>query len=262
MRDPIIQTSPLGSRWETADPFLFCVHHVDLYPKANDRFGPAASLQGHDIGQDFEGKDGWRMYHGDVVPGFPQHPHRGFETVTIVRRGYIDHSDSLGAAARFGMGDVQWLTAGRGVVHSEMFPLLDRNGPNTLELFQIWLNLAAKSKPTTTSPKDAPFPVPGSTSEIRSVPAGSNGLLLLPYLTGERTPDLPAGVGVFHGLNLSNFTAAHMARAAYEGVTLGLGYGLARLRQLGIIPVVSLDRVEAAIPLVSSGEHSSTFRQL
>jgi redox-sensitive bicupin YhaK (pirin superfamily) len=146
MSDPIIRTTPLGSRWETQDPFLFCVHHIDHFPQGNERLGPAASLAGRNIGQDFEGKDGWRMYHGDVVPGFPQHPHRGFETVTIVRRGYIDHSDSLGATARFGLGDVQWLTAGAGVVHSEMFPLLDPNGPNTLELFQIWLNLPAKNK--------------------------------------------------------------------------------------------------------------------
>jgi redox-sensitive bicupin YhaK (pirin superfamily) len=66
--------------------------------------------------------------------------------VTIVRTGYIDHSDSLGATARFGMGDVQWLTAGAGVVHSEMFPLLNPTGPNPLELFQIWLNLPGRDK--------------------------------------------------------------------------------------------------------------------
>jgi redox-sensitive bicupin YhaK (pirin superfamily) len=146
MTDPIVDVKPLGSRWQTVDPFLFCVHHIDYYPKGNEQFGPAAPLTGHTIGQDFEGVDGWRMYHGDVVPGFPQHPHRGFETVTIIRRGYIDHSDSLGAAARFGPGDVQWLTAGAGVVHSEMFPMLDREQPNTLELFQIWLNLPGKDK--------------------------------------------------------------------------------------------------------------------
>jgi redox-sensitive bicupin YhaK (pirin superfamily) len=146
MSDPILRVTPLGSRWQTQDPFLFCVHHIDHYPKGNDRLGPDASLAGRDLGQDFAGQDGWRMYHGTVIPGFPQHPHRGFETVTIVRRGYIDHSDSLGATARFGMGDVQWLTAGAGVVHSEMFPLLDADAPNPLELFQIWLNLPARNK--------------------------------------------------------------------------------------------------------------------
>ncbi len=144
--DAILSVTPLGFPWQTIDPFLFCVYHDDSYPKGNEAMGPAASLAGRDLGQDFAGKDGWRMYHGREVPGFPSHPHRGFETVTIVRRGLIDHADSLGAAARFGGGDVQWLTAGRGVVHSEMFPLLDRNQPNPLELFQIWLNLPAKDK--------------------------------------------------------------------------------------------------------------------
>lgn len=145
--ETILSMGPiLGVPWQTFDPFLFCVYHQDAFPKGNERLGPAASLAGRNIGMDFEGKDGWRMYHGSAVPGFPQHPHRGFETVTIMRQGYIDHSDSLGATARFGRGDVQWLTAGKGIVHSEMFPLLNPDGPNPAELFQIWLNLPSSDK--------------------------------------------------------------------------------------------------------------------
>ncbi|MFK5971720.1 MAG: pirin family protein [Flavobacteriaceae bacterium] len=132
--------------WQTQDPFLFCVYHLDHYPKGNNEMGPMASLEGRTLGNDFIIKDGWRMYHGQTIPGFPSHPHRGFETVTIVNKGFCDHSDSLGAAGRFGEGDVQWMTAGSGVQHSEMFPLLKTEAENTLELFQIWLNLPKKDK--------------------------------------------------------------------------------------------------------------------
>ena len=143
---PIVNVQALDFPWPTVDPFLFCAHHDDAYPAGNADLGPGVPLAGRHIGQDFSGLGGWSMYHGDTVPGFPGHPHRGFETVTIVRKGLIDHADSLGAAARFGSGDTQWLTAGSGVVHSEMFPLLDSTAPNPLELFQIWLNLPAAHK--------------------------------------------------------------------------------------------------------------------
>ncbi|HYP82851.1 pirin family protein [Variovorax sp.] len=146
---PVLNAQRLGFPWPTIDPFLFCVHHDDAYPRGNAAMGPDTALAGREIGQDFSRKDGWSMYHGEVVPGFPAHPHRGFETVTIVRQGLIDHADSLGAAARFGGGDVQWLTAGAGIVHAEMFPLLRADAPNPLELFQIWLNLPAASKMAT-----------------------------------------------------------------------------------------------------------------
>lgn len=146
MSKSVISIKPLGFPWETSDPFLFCVHHADYYPKGNDNMGPDASLAGRNIGNDFTVKDGWRMYHGSKVPGFPAHPHRGFETVTIVTKGLVDHSDSLGAAGRFGNGDVQWMTAGKGVQHAEMFPLLNKEKENPLELFQIWLNLPKKNK--------------------------------------------------------------------------------------------------------------------
>ncbi len=143
----LLSLAPLGFPWQTMDPFLFCVHHNDAYPAGNAQMAPdSALLAGRQMGQDFARKDGWSMYHGQTVPGFPSHPHRGFETVTIVRKGRIDHSDSLGATARFGGGDVQWLTAGKGIVHCEMFPLLNADAPNPTELFQIWVNLPAKNK--------------------------------------------------------------------------------------------------------------------
>lgn len=144
---PILQRLPLDNQWPCIDPFLFCAHHNDAYPAGDGALGvQAVELEDRPMGSDFSGKDGFSMYHGDHVPGFPGHPHRGFETVTLVREGLIDHADSLGAAARFGGGDVQWVTAGAGIMHSEMFPLLHTDRSNPLELFQIWLNLPASQK--------------------------------------------------------------------------------------------------------------------
>lgn len=143
----ILNIIPLGFPWKTQDPFLFCVYHRDEYPKGNSKMGvDIEELRGRNVGQDFILKEGWRMYHGKNIPGFPYHPHRGFETITINKEGVVDHSDSLGAAGRFMAGDVQWMTAGKGIQHSEMFPLINEYKKNILEIFQIWLNLPRVSK--------------------------------------------------------------------------------------------------------------------
>jgi len=138
---------PLGTGpWPGIDPFLFAAHHDDRYPAGDDSLGPAGGVGGRALGADFGHPSGWSMYHGDVVPGFPAHPHRGFETVTLVADGLVDHADSTGASARYGGGDVQWVTAGGGVSHSEMFPLVHQDAGNPLDLYQIWLNLPARNK--------------------------------------------------------------------------------------------------------------------
>ena len=142
----IKEIKKLSFQWEGLDPFLVIMHHKDNYPAGNDNMAPAESLAGRNIGNDFSGKDGWSMYHGEEIPGFPEHPHRGFETVTSVLEGFVDHADSAGSSGRYGAGDVQWLTTGKGANHTEMFPLLNKDKRNPLHLFQIWLNLPAKNK--------------------------------------------------------------------------------------------------------------------
>lgn len=145
----ILHKQSIDFQWPTQDPFLFCVHHLDYYPKGNKNLGvDSEHFFGRNMGADFSVKNGFRLYHGGEIPGFPVHPHRGFETITIVRKGYVDHADSMGAMGRYGEGDVQWMSGGAGVQHSEMFPLLHQDKENTTELFQIWLNLPKKNKMT------------------------------------------------------------------------------------------------------------------
>jgi len=143
------QTFALGrAPYRTFDPFLFFANHDDNFPAGDERMAvPRAQLSGRHIGSDFSGKDGFSMYHGENgVPGFPVHPHRGFETITVTRKGLIDHSDSLKCTARYGHGDTQWMTAGAGIQHSEMFPLINRDTDNHATFYQLWINLPRRSK--------------------------------------------------------------------------------------------------------------------
>lgn len=147
--DIVLGVEALRKPFQTEPPFLFAVYHLDFYPAGNASMRPDPKLlRGRSMGQDFGDtlKTGWNMYHGKDLPGFPRHAHRGFETITVTRRGIVDHADSLGCTARFGFGDVQWMTAGSGISHSETFPLLNMDRPNPLEFFQIWINLPRRSK--------------------------------------------------------------------------------------------------------------------
>jgi redox-sensitive bicupin YhaK (pirin superfamily) len=88
----------------------------------------------------------------DYVAGFPMHPHRGIETVTYMLDGSVAHRDSLGNSGVIGAGDVQWMTAGSGILHEEM----PKAGPRRLDGFQIWVNLPAKLKMTRPRYQDVP----------------------------------------------------------------------------------------------------------
>ncbi len=90
--------------------------------------------------------------------------------------------------------------------------------------------------------------------EVAAMAPGADGLCFLPYLQGERTPNLPDGCGVLHGMNTSNTTAAHIARAVLEGVTLGMAYGLRRMEEIGVRPDV--------IRLTGGGSNSPVWRQM
>ncbi len=92
------------------------------------------------------------------------------------------------------------------------------------------------------------------TKAVEEAPAGSDGLMLLPYFEGERTPNVPDGTGVFYGLNSRTFDEPHFVRASMEGVTLGMNYGLNRMKELGIKPT--------QIRLTGGGSKNPAWRQI
>lgn len=97
----------------------------------------------------------------DYIAGFPPHPHRGFETVTYMLEGHMLHEDHMGNRGDLHPGDVQWMTAGRGIIHSEM----PQQSEGAMRGFQLWLNLPAKEKMKPASYRDIPS---------QSIPQASN----------------------------------------------------------------------------------------
>jgi redox-sensitive bicupin YhaK (pirin superfamily) len=100
----------------------------------------------------------------DYIGGFPSHPHRGFETVTIMLEGRMRHQDSVGNVGLLEPGSVQWMTAGRGIIHSEM----PEQQEGRMAGFQLWVNLAAKNKMTEPAYRD----VPPSGVPVATLPSG------------------------------------------------------------------------------------------
>jgi len=105
----------------------------------------------------------------DYLPGFPMHPHRGIETVTYLLEGSVRHSDSTGSGGVIGPGDLQWMSAGSGIVHEEM-PLQSPRGVHGL---QLWVNLAAREKMQSPAYRGA------VASEVPVVPTGSGTVRVL-----------------------------------------------------------------------------------
>ena len=140
--DAIIKTEKLSFPFKTPDPFLFCVYHRDLYPAGNEKM--EAPKVGN--GADFNFNSDYRMYHGKKIPGFPQHPHRGFETITATMEGLIDHTDSKKNSGRYGEGDVQWMTAASGILHKEYHEENFSKAGGDFQMVQLWVNLPAKDK--------------------------------------------------------------------------------------------------------------------
>jgi redox-sensitive bicupin YhaK (pirin superfamily) len=115
---------------------------------------------------------------GDYIAGFPEHPHRGFETVTYMLAGRMRHGDNRGNTGLLGPGSVQWMTAGRGIVHSEM----PEQDDGLMWGFQLWVNLPAREKLTTPryqdiAPERIPEVSPQAGSTVRVIAGEFNGTL-------------------------------------------------------------------------------------
>ncbi len=138
-----------------------------------------------------------------ALRGVGEHPHRGFETVTIAYQGEVSHRDSHGGGGTIGTGDVQWMTAGSGVMHEEMHSEKFAKEGGLFEMVQLWVNLPAKDKMTTPkyqAIKAENIPVvalPNNAGSVRVIAGESNNTAKLLILTGEPLNEPVVGYGPF-----------------------------------------------------------------
>jgi len=168
------RVAPMMLRPE-ADPFVLLVHHRHGF----DAWDPVRPL--------FEALLG-------LPEGFPAHPHRGFETVTATLRGGLRHRDSVGVKETYGDGDVQWLTAGRGVLHEEMWWWDAREGARgECELYQLWVNLPASVA------RGAPATAVLRAADLRTTAAGGATEVALDGGAADLADGAPRGTGPARG---------------------------------------------------------------
>ncbi len=185
---------------------------------------------------------------GDYIAGFPSHPHRGFETVTYILDGHMRHEDHLGNQGDLKSGGVQWMTAGRGIIHSEMPQQLE----GRMRGFQLWINLPAKEKMKPAGYRDIqPDEIPvhklsgGGQVKVIAGTLRSDGVELKGPITGLSTEPLYLDVALPAGASFTQWlTPGHHAMAyVFEG-------------QLGL---AGNDRLLAthSAAILSDGDHAS-----
>ena len=187
----------------------------------------------------------------DFMAGFPAHPHRGIETFTYIRKGGFEHKDQMGNVKAIRSGDVQWMSTGRGVVHSEM-PLNDSEG---MHGFQIWLNMPAKDKmraPKYQDTTDNPAPVTdlGSGGQFKAL-AGT-------WQLGEQTLTSPlqqlAGQGALADVSLQPGDELKLDLSHFDKVLIYIHSG--QLQQYGTQSLLELD---SQYPIELRSQESAGF---
>lgn len=166
----------------------------------------------------------------DYIAGFPAHPHRGFETITYIIDGHMKHKDHLGNEGDLKAGGVQWMTAGRGIIHEEM----PQQNDGLLRGFQIWLNLPAKDKMQPAHYADVaaaamPWQALAAGGEIKLIAGTQTGNQLLADASRVTAPII-ADVKLVAGEESLTLPPAHQALVfVFEGAVSIAGQGLKEL---------------------------------